>query len=510
MRLGQTQTGLALFPTIATAPPPPPPPVALGPFVPVDLSDPPVRRIFTQELSIPPLQRNLPLTAGVLPPAHLINNVSGHWIYVDQGVSKDAQFARMQQLATLVPSCRGFQFLWKWAHLENPNTPGDYSGNWAAAGQAGNQLIKRFADFAASVGKLIHINNFTYGGNVGAPNSAGTGFLSDQEPTYLSGAAYGPNTAASNGIFGGMWQNCYPQTFTNVRSFMRYWVPAVGQRLLALSKNLGDTFDSHPGFGMWSPTSESTLPLSGISFSIAADEAVWLGPNGFFAQMRAQMPHKALRYWANYLDTSNTMSTYLNAAVASKWMVGGPDTLNDPYDAAFNAGTWAPAWNSGTTYRFGQVVARAGVNYFCITGNTNSQPPSGNWSTLGTGTRTVTADQVWQGRNSDNTTNGAYNNWVNRGAWGADVEPLDLDTSHDDGVNFHHVQHANKLGANCLFWYDLRYNSSNSTPSWNRSDSPSPNLLDWIESCARGGNVSINGVIAGIALNNASVYPPTW
>lgn len=43
MRSGQTQTGLALFPTIVT-PPSPPPPAVLGPFVPVDLSTPVKRK----------------------------------------------------------------------------------------------------------------------------------------------------------------------------------------------------------------------------------------------------------------------------------------------------------------------------------------------------------------------------------------------------------------------------------------------------------------------------------
>lgn len=511
MRLGQTQTGLALFPTIVTPPSPPPPVQAPGPFVPVDMSAP-IKRRDRQELYTPPPLQNLPLTNSLIPPPlHQIKDIGGHWIYIDQGVNFDSQLARTQALVARCPHLRGFQYLWKWADLENPNVPGDYSGNWAAAGQAGFQLVHRFADYLRSVGKIMHLNNFTYGGAVGAggPGSVNpTVWPSSQEPFYLSDAAYGPNTPATNGIWGGMWMSSYPgASFTNVKSFMRFWVPAVGARLLALSSAYAAEFDSHAGFGMFSPISETTMD-SRTSYSVAADRVFSLGPNGCFAKMRQQWPHTALRLWANFYDTYDTMSQFINEAVANKWLIGGPDTLNDPFDSANAA--WAPAWNSAQNYVFGRVVSLSNVNYFCTTANTNSAPPNANWSTLNKLTRTITSDQVWRGRNSDNTVNAGYTDWTVNGAWGADVEPLDLDTSHDDGVNFHHVMHANKQGARALFWYDLRYNSSGVTPLWNRSDSASPNLLDWIESCAQGGNVSVNGVVAGIALNNANVYPPSW
>jgi hypothetical protein len=41
-------------------------------------------------------------------------------------------------------------------------------------------------------------------------------------------------------------------------------------------------------------------------------------------------------------------------------------------------------WSSTTAYVPGNVVLFAGVVYYCTTGNTNSQPPSGNWTTGGT------------------------------------------------------------------------------------------------------------------------------
>ncbi len=438
-----------------------------------------------------------------------IRSPSGHWIYIDQGVSKDSQFARTQQLVGIMGNdVVGFEYLWKWADLENPNVPGDYSGNWATAGQAGFQLVHRFADYLRSVGKKMHLNNFSYGGNVGAPNSAGTAFLADQMPAYMAGgpsSPYGPNTAATDGINGGLWQNCFPQTWSNVRSFMRFWQPAVAQRMLALSAAYAAEFNTHTGFGMFSPFSESTLPLQMSTYSVAADKAVWFGSGGFFQQMRAQWTEVPLRWWGNFIGVAQDMSDYHTQVVANKWMSAGPDLLNDFSD--LNTTNY-PAWSAATAYVFSQVVSRGTQNYFCLTANTNSQPPSANWQTLPMGTRNITSDWVWQGKDSNGVVNSNYTNHVGTGAFGFDVEPLDLDQSHDDAVGTTHIAHANRCGGFALFWYDLRYNSSNSTPSRNRTDTPSPNLLDQISSSARGG-VNVNGFNIGRLLLDKS-YPPTW
>lgn len=467
------------------------------------------------------------VTSGVVTGA--ISPVGGHWIYIDQGVSKDSQFARTQQLVAQMGSdIVGFQYLWKWADYESPTTPGDYSGNWAAAGQAGFQLVHRFADYLRSVGKKMHMNNFSYGGNGGDASTVGdidpvTGkpkppivdprfFLSDQMPTYLSGSTYGPNTASVDGIFGGLWMESFRQSYTRVRSFMRYWDPAVKARLFELSRAYGQEFDSHAGLGMFSPLSESTVPSQMATYSLGADKGFYVAanPNGAFVQMRAHWPTTALRFWGNFIGSRQDMSDMQNALVASKWMCAGPDLLNDFTDQVY------PAWNSSTNYVFTNTVSRSGQNYFCLTANTNSPPSlnqSGtsanpNWEALGMGTRNVDSDWVWMGKDSNNVVNPNYTNWVNRGAFGHDVEPLDLDASHDDAVIGTHIAHANRTGAMSLFWYDLRYNSTPNQPQRNRTDTPHPNLLDQISSCARGG-VPVNGITIP-KLINQNVYPPTW
>jgi hypothetical protein len=48
---------------------------------------------------------------------------------------------------------------------------------------------------------------------------------------------------------------------------------------------------------------------------------------------------------------------------------------------ALNLGLSLNTWNSTTAYVPGNVVQYQGVVYYCTTGNTNSVPPSGNWTT---------------------------------------------------------------------------------------------------------------------------------
>ena len=48
-----------------------------------------------------------------------------------------------------------------------------------------------------------------------------------------------------------------------------------------------------------------------------------------------------------------------------------------------NLGLSLNTWNSTTAYVPGNVVQFNGVVYYCTTGNTGSQPPSGNWTTGG-------------------------------------------------------------------------------------------------------------------------------
>jgi hypothetical protein len=87
--------------------------------------------------------------------------------------------------------------------------------------------------------------------------------------------------------------------------------------------------------------------------------------------------------------------------------------LND--NQSLNMATCLNYWSSSVAYVPGNVVYYNGVVYYCTTGNTNSAPPSGNWTTggsqiaapgsvpipnanliLGSGISTATANSVWK------------------------------------------------------------------------------------------------------------------
>lgn len=66
-----------------------------------------------------------------------------------------------------------------------------------------------------------------------------------------------------------------------------------------------------------------------------------------------------------------------DATTAGVWQLGVYLNDNQGLNTALSLNTW----NSVTAYVPGNVVQFNGVVYYCTTGNTNSQPPSGNWTT---------------------------------------------------------------------------------------------------------------------------------
>jgi hypothetical protein len=68
-----------------------------------------------------------------------------------------------------------------------------------------------------------------------------------------------------------------------------------------------------------------------------------------------------------------------DATTAGTWNFGVQ--MNDTQ--SLNLGLSLNTWNATTAYVPGNVVQYLGVVYYCTTGNTNSVPPSGNWTTGG-------------------------------------------------------------------------------------------------------------------------------
>lgn len=127
------------------------------------------------------------------------------------------------------------------------------------------------------------------------------------------------------------------------------------------------------------------------------------------------------------VSTDNIGSTYRYAFLPSGVRVQDIQIKNDATTAgvwtmgvlcntqqALNTGNFLNTWNNTTAYVPGNVVQYLGVVYYCTAGNTNSVPPSGNWTTgnaivaapggipvpnaqliLGTGISTAAAKVIW-------------------------------------------------------------------------------------------------------------------
>lgn len=103
-----------------------------------------------------------------------------------------------------------------------------------------------------------------------------------------------------------------------------------------------------------------------------------------------------------------------DATTAGVWKLGVLCNTQQPLNMG-GPGFSVQTWSSTVAYVPGNVVQFGNVIYYCTTGNTNSQPPSGNWTTggsvvaaaasvpipnadqiFGTGISTAAANTVWK------------------------------------------------------------------------------------------------------------------
>lgn len=397
-------------------------------------------------------------------------NPSVAYFYIDQNQSRSAQLARMQALKAANPWIRGFQVFWTWADLENPALVGgaaQYDGSWASQtdvnSMKGFKLMDTFVNACAAMGCQFALHIYSYGG-ASAAGAQSTSFPASFAPAYLAGSPtspYGPNTASSNGIHGGVWINSYAGNAVGVARYYRYWVPAVMQRITAWSTAYGNKYDSNQNVEVVSFLDETAMSTQ-TSYSDSGAASTMQGSGGYFQAGNAAWPHTQRRVWANYVGSSvPAMDALLASAYANKWAIGGPDTANES-GASFRAIT--------ADWRFRGLTSALGNG----------------------GVRDPTVP--------DYRTLGASNM--------REVEPEDLTAntppgtrSLGDGIPAHIVAQANLMAATHMFWYDNRF----AGPDTNRTDKPSPNLLDFIHSALLGGNVAVNGVTAGISLTNTTL-----
>lgn len=403
-------------------------------------------------------------------------NPSIYYIFIDQNQSRASQLARMQALKAANPRIRGFQVFWVWADLENPALVGgnaQYDGSWASQTDVnqmkGFKLMDTFVTACANMGCQFALHIYSYGG-ASAPGAQSANYPSSFAPAYGAGSAsspYGPNTATSNGVNGMVWQNSYTVNQVGVAKYYRYWVPAVMGRIIALGQAYGARYDSNPNVEMFDLLDESAMSTQ-TGYSDAGAASTMIGPGNYFQALRAAWPHTMLRWWGNYVGSSvPRMDDMLAAAYASDWSVGGPDTTNES----------GPSFRAITAdWRWRQLTAALG--------NGGVVDPS------------VPDYRAIGGHNV------------------REVEPEDLNNPPSAAAGNRHlgdgdpvsiVTQANLMQATHMFWYDNGF----AGPDSNQTDTAHPNLLDFLSSAAQGGNVSVNGRVAGIALTNHN-YPSSF
>ncbi len=245
----------------------------------------------------------------------------GLYIYLDNNTNTSQKLSRMAYFSTK-PAVTGFQDVCFMSKFESPTTPGDYSGNWDASGDSGFKYVDKMLAACAAMSPPRHwmMHSTTYGFyGINQSTSFPSGFL----PAYLSSSTYGPNTASTNGIFGGAWINCYNSGIT-VRNLARWWTAPVMDRLIAMLQAYGARYNSHPLFEMCSVVNESAVASqSGYNDAAGMTQYLRMLPAG-----RAAMPAIQLRLWLNYLG-AQYVKPLVDAALANFWAIGGPDCVNE-------------------------------------------------------------------------------------------------------------------------------------------------------------------------------------
>jgi hypothetical protein len=245
----------------------------------------------------------------------------GLYIYLDRNTNTTQKLSRMSYFSTK-PAVIGFQDICFWSKFENPTVPGDYSGNWDASGDSGFKYVDKMLAACAAMSPprhwMMHLTTYGFAGS-----NLSTSFPSSYLPSYLSSSTYGPNTASTNGIFGGAWINCYNSGIT-VAMHVRWWTTPVMNRLIALLQAYGARYDAHPLFEMCSVVNESTVATqSGYSDAQSIPQYQAMFPAG-----RASFPTTQLRFWLNYIG-NQYVKTLIDLAVANFWAIGGPDCVNE-------------------------------------------------------------------------------------------------------------------------------------------------------------------------------------
>jgi hypothetical protein len=441
-------------------------------------------------------------TAGsVAPPTGSFKfNPGPVWWQIDYNQNYSTQFSNFATFKNKVPLTNGFEVEIPWASLENPADPSvipdtdprRWDGSWATgdqtvvSNQRGFKLIDSLLAEAKRLGCRLCLHMRGVGGhsNGNDVHSFPTGWA----PSYLQGSAYGPDTHATNGIWGGLWLNSYPAAagVINFQYYTRWWDTRVTARFKAIGAAYGARYDSaHANaawFEMFGFAADEMVVGTQTGYSDSSAIAALTGPDGLYASLRASWPHTMIRVWYNYFQALSAMDAMLASAFANKLTVGGPDTANETANTSAD-----PNENSRGIFRSLTADWRA-RGLTAALGNGGVRDPSvPDYVSLG-------LHFVSEVEGEDLTFDVITNARI-----GGDNRNI------GDGVLKHIVQHSNLQKSTHIFWYP----NALAGPNKNRINVASPNLYDFLNSLSQGGFTAVNGVTAGVALETTT-YPASW
>jgi hypothetical protein len=223
----------------------------------------------------------------------------GHYVTLDGTVRRDnlasikqAHFAQIAALAS-EPAVKGVQIMFMMSSLEGA-TAGDYT--------AGKALVREYLDRLAAAGNkqlMIWMVAAQFGGYGDD--------LSVYFPSYIVNSPGYGLTKGSNGLY------------------MRTWQAATMDRFIALSKALGQAFDSHPNVEMVTFGETALSIVDGTDgYSSAQVEAQ---QKRYLTEVRASWSTTNLRLHANYFQTDALMIDLIKHAASNGAVVGGPDVI---------------------------------------------------------------------------------------------------------------------------------------------------------------------------------------
>jgi hypothetical protein len=354
----------------------------------------------------------------------------GFYIALDSNTSLAAQLAQIDSLGS-DSHVVGFQHFTTWASLENPNTPGDYSGQWDTAGTSGFARIDAVLAKCAAYGKqlILGVTSSRYGGGVST-------FPSSLVPAYLAGSAFGATsgTPATGMRMGGAWFTSETGLAGDYVATATWWEAPVMERVTALAQAFGARYDREPAFEMFLGLGESAVPAES-GYTDASGLAQLTGDSGYFPLVRAAWPTTLCRWAGNYTGSQGSTELFVQAAVANQFSIGGPDCANE----------------------------------------------------TGTHPRDIWVDRAYRGLNVaiDGGVNADYPDYVGRAGWVSEVQDPELGPNPagttlpaqiGSGVLSDILAHANLQGATHMIWWAESYTG----PSTNRYPGDSPNLLDFL------------------------------